>query len=50
MDADGSGPLRAVASHRPVPEKEPKIVFVRMQEFEQNMTATLAHIKKLAES
>jgi hypothetical protein len=33
-----------------MPEKEQKIVFVRMREFEQNMTATLAHIKKLAES
>jgi hypothetical protein len=32
-----------------IPEKEQKIVFVRMREFEQNMTATLAHIKKLAE-
>jgi uncharacterized membrane protein len=32
-----------------MPDKEQKIVFVRMREFEQNMTATLAHIKKLAE-
>jgi uncharacterized protein YndB with AHSA1/START domain len=32
-----------------VPEKEQKIVFVRMREFEKNITATLAHIKKLAE-
>jgi uncharacterized protein YndB with AHSA1/START domain len=32
-----------------MPEKEQKIVFVRMREFEQNMTATLAHIKRLAE-
>jgi uncharacterized membrane protein len=32
-----------------IPEKEQKIVFVRMREFEQNMAATLAHIKKLAE-
>jgi uncharacterized protein YndB with AHSA1/START domain len=32
-----------------IPEKEQKIVFVRMREFEQNMTATLAQIKKLAE-
>ncbi|MDT5229618.1 MAG: hypothetical protein QOI39_118 [Mycobacterium sp.] len=32
-----------------MPEKEQKIVFVRMREFEQNMAATLAHIKKLAE-
>ncbi|MGW7529980.1 SRPBCC family protein [Streptomyces sp. NPDC054783] len=33
-----------------MPEKEQKIVFVRMREFERNMTATLARIKKLAES
>ena len=32
-----------------MPEKEQKIVFVRMREFERNMAATLAHIKKLAE-
>jgi uncharacterized membrane protein len=32
-----------------MPEKEQKIVFVRMREFEQNMAATLAHIKRLAE-
>lgn len=33
-----------------MPEKEQKIVFVRMREFERNMTATLDAIKKLAES
>ena len=33
-----------------MPEKEQKIVFVRMREFERNMTATLEQIKKLAES
>lgn len=33
-----------------MPDKEEKIVFVRMREFERNMTATLAHIKNLAES
>ncbi len=32
-----------------MPEKEQKIVFVRMREFEANMTATLGEIKKLAE-
>ncbi|MBV9319276.1 MAG: SRPBCC family protein [Mycobacterium sp.] len=32
-----------------MPEKEQKIVFVRMREFERNMTATLEQIKKLAE-
>jgi hypothetical protein len=33
-----------------MPEKEQKIVFVRMREFEHNMTVTLGHIKKLAEA
>ena len=33
-----------------MPEKEQKIVFVRMREFERNITVTLAHIKKLAEA
>jgi hypothetical protein len=33
-----------------MPDKEQKIVFVRMREFERNMTATLAQIKKLAEA
>ncbi|MGP4016933.1 SRPBCC family protein [Saccharopolyspora sp. 5N708] len=32
-----------------MPEKEQKIVFVRMREFETNMTATVEGIKKLAE-
>ncbi|MGW5862879.1 SRPBCC family protein [Streptomyces sp. NPDC055239] len=32
-----------------MPEKEQKIVYVRMREFEQNMAATLDAIKKLAE-
>jgi hypothetical protein len=32
-----------------MPEKEQKIVFVRMREFEQNMGITLKHIKQLAE-
>ena len=32
-----------------MPDKEQKIVFVRMREFERNMTATLDHIKQLAE-
>jgi uncharacterized membrane protein len=46
------GPARSglsVAIDR-MPEKEQKIVFVRMREFEQNMTVTLEHIKRLAES
>jgi hypothetical protein len=33
-----------------MPEKEQKIVFVRMREFEANMTVTLEGFKKLAES
>ncbi|MGY6022549.1 SRPBCC family protein [Streptomyces spinosirectus] len=33
-----------------MPEKEQKIVFVRMREFERNMTATLQQIKRLAEA
>ena len=32
-----------------MPDKEQKIVFVRMREFEANMTVTLREIKKLAE-
>jgi hypothetical protein len=32
-----------------MPEKEQKIVFVRLREFETNMTATLAAIKERAE-
>lgn len=33
-----------------MPDKEQKIVFVRMREFEQNMTMTLEQIRKLAEA
>ncbi|WP_431929663.1 SRPBCC family protein [Amycolatopsis tucumanensis] len=33
-----------------MPEKEQKIVFVRMREFERNMTATLECLKKRAEA
>jgi uncharacterized protein YndB with AHSA1/START domain len=33
-----------------MPDKEQKIVFVRLREFERNMTITLEHIKKLAEA
>jgi len=32
-----------------MPDKEQKIVFVRMREFERNMTVTLDQIKALAE-
>lgn len=45
------GPARSglsVAIDR-MPDKEQKIVFVRMREFEQNMTITVERIKKLAE-
>ncbi|MDH6218978.1 SRPBCC family protein [Streptomyces pseudovenezuelae] len=33
-----------------MPEKEEKIVFVRLREFERNMTVTLERIKQLAET
>ena len=33
-----------------MPDKEQKILFVRMREFEQNMARTVEHIKKLAET
>lgn len=33
-----------------MPDKEQKIVFVRLREFERNITETLAQIKKLAEA
>ena len=33
-----------------VPDKEKKIVFVRMREVERNITVTLPHVKKMAES
>jgi uncharacterized protein YndB with AHSA1/START domain len=46
------GPARSGLSYAidRMPDKEQKIVFVRMREFEQNITATLEQIKKLAES
>jgi len=33
-----------------MPDKEQKIVFVRMREFERNMTSTLEQLKRLAEA
>jgi hypothetical protein len=33
-----------------MPDKEQKIVFVRLREFERNMAATLARVKQLAEA
>jgi uncharacterized membrane protein len=46
------GPARSGLSHAidRMPDKEQKIVFVRMREFEQNIAATLEQIKKLAEA
>jgi uncharacterized protein YndB with AHSA1/START domain len=46
------GPGRSGLSYaiERMPEKEQKIVFVRMREFERNMAATLAAIKELAET
>jgi len=46
------GPGRSGLSYAidQMPEKEQKIVFVRMREFEQNMTRTLQCIKELAEA
>ncbi|GAA5005710.1 SRPBCC family protein [Streptomyces siamensis] len=46
------GPGRSGLSYAidAMPEKEQKIVFVRMREFERNMTVTLEHIKNLAEA
>ncbi len=45
------GPARSGLSYAidRMPEKEQKIVFVRMREFEAGMTSNLAAIKKLAE-
>jgi uncharacterized protein YndB with AHSA1/START domain len=46
------GPARSGLSYAidRMPDKEQKIVFVRMREFERNITAALEQIKKLAES
>lgn len=46
------GPGRSGLSHAidRMPDKEQKIVFVRLREFERNMTATVAAIKKRAEA
>ena len=50
MGADGPGPSGLTRAIERMPDKEQKIVFVRMREFERNVTATLAAIKQLAES
>jgi uncharacterized protein YndB with AHSA1/START domain len=46
------GPGRSGLSHaiERMPDKEQKIVFVRMREFERNMTATLAALKERVEA
>jgi uncharacterized membrane protein len=46
------GPARSGLSYAidRMPEKEQKIVFVRMREFERNITATLERIKELAQA
>ncbi|HUN31389.1 MAG TPA: SRPBCC family protein [Trebonia sp.] len=46
----GPGPSGLTVAIEQMPDKEQKIVFVRMREFERNMTATLEQIKKLAEA
>ncbi|MGV8871246.1 MAG: SRPBCC family protein [Rhodococcus sp. (in: high G+C Gram-positive bacteria)] len=46
----GPGPSGLSWSIANMPDKEEKIVFVRMREFEQAMTATLSGIQALAES
>jgi hypothetical protein len=46
----GPGPSGLSFAIDEMPEKEQKIVFVRMRELEKNMATTLAHIKKLAEA
>ena len=46
------GPARSGLSRAidQMPDKEQKIVFVRLREFEAGMTSNLEHIKRLAES
>lgn len=45
----GPGPSGLSAAIEAMPEKEQKIVFVRLREFESAITATVAAIKDLAE-
>lgn len=45
----GPGPSGLSFAIERTPEKEQKIVFVRLREFERNMTVTLNAIKELAE-
>jgi uncharacterized membrane protein len=46
----GPGPSGLSVAIGRMPDKEEKIVFVRLREFERNMTATLERIKRLAET
>ena len=46
----GPGPSGLSLAIGAMPDKEQKIVFVRMREFERNMTATLEQIKARAEA
>lgn len=46
----GPGPSGLSQAIERMPDKEQKIVFVRLREFERNMTATLAAIKERAEA
>jgi hypothetical protein len=50
MGADRAGRSGLSLAIDQIPDKEQKIVFVRMREFERNMTATLGQVKKLAEA
>lgn len=49
MDAARTRPVGLSYAIDRMPEKEQKIVFVRLREFERNITATLDAIKDLAE-
>jgi uncharacterized protein YndB with AHSA1/START domain len=46
----GPGRSELSAAIEQMPDKEQKIVFVRMREFERNITSTLEQLKKLAET
>ena len=49
MGAARPGAVEVVGGDRPDAGQGKKIVFVRTQEVERNITVTLAHIKKMAE-
>jgi uncharacterized protein YndB with AHSA1/START domain len=46
----GPGPSGLSAAIGQMPDKEQKIVFVRMRELERNITATLSQIRRLCEA